>query len=91
MKIVNIEFSCVGDFKNGCEIKSPCEVVYHNRNYYKWYGDFPKIIPADSSPIVTGGIGENGWVPITTNNEIRNVWLPQVILIGICLLVLFLW
>lgn len=91
MKIVNIEFSCVGDFKNGCEIKSPCEVVYHNRNYYKRHGDFPKIIPADSSPIVTGGIGENGWVPITTNNEIRNVWLPQVILIGICLLVLFLW
>lgn len=91
MKIVNVEFRCVGDFKNGCEIKSPCEVVYYNRNYYKWHGVFPKIVPAGSNPITTGGIGKNEWVSITTNDEVHNVWLPQVILIGICLLVLFLW
>lgn len=30
-------------------------------NYYIWRGDYPKTIPAGSSPTSTGGVSQSGW------------------------------
>lgn len=34
-------------------------------NYYRWDGDFPKNVPADSTPDNTGGVAQGAWVNVT--------------------------
>lgn len=36
-------------------------------NYYKWKGTLPKVIPASSTPLTTGGISDSAWSPVTDN------------------------
>lgn len=54
-------------FESGGEVNTQRDLIYSdNTKYlYYWSGEFPKTIPALSSPESTGGIGEGGWVPIT--------------------------
>ncbi|MBT9354927.1 phage tail protein, partial [Salmonella enterica subsp. enterica serovar Typhimurium] len=35
-----------------------------NGEFYRWDGALPKVVPADSTPNSTGGIGEGKWVSV---------------------------
>ena len=32
--------------------------------YYRWEGALPKVVPAASTPLTTGGIGEGAWIAV---------------------------
>ena len=38
-----------------------------DNNWYAWQGAFPKIIPPNSTPSTSGGLGDNAWKPVTNN------------------------
>ncbi|MBO1929941.1 hypothetical protein J4731_23665 [Providencia rettgeri] len=41
---------------------------------FRWDGDLPKLVPADSTPQLTGGIGEGAWIPIETSTNGLNFY-----------------
>lgn len=34
-------------------------------NYYTWKGALPKVVPAASTPLTTGGVSDEAWIPVT--------------------------
>nr|DAJ10483.1 MAG TPA: tailspike protein [Bacteriophage sp.] len=34
-------------------------------NYYAWKGALPKVVPAASTPLTTGGVSDEAWMPVT--------------------------
>lgn len=56
-------------FTTGATINNPNEVLLNtvDGEYYKWTGSFasgPKVVPANSSPASTGGIGPGLWIGV---------------------------
>ncbi|EPV7992403.1 hypothetical protein N8V39_19980 [Enterobacter hormaechei subsp. steigerwaltii] len=56
-------------FTTGATINNPNEVLLNTADgeYYKWTGSFasgPKVVPANSTPASTGGIGPGVWVGV---------------------------
>ncbi|MDI3361134.1 hypothetical protein QQF21_17895 [Lelliottia sp. V89_10] len=53
-------------FDTGGELNSQRDFIYsaQTKLLYYWLGEYPKIVPALSSPDSTGGIGENAWALI---------------------------
>lgn len=56
-------------FTTGATITKPDEVLFNeaNNEYYKWTGSFssgPKVVPANSTPESTGGIGAGAWLSV---------------------------
>ncbi|MFS9761858.1 hypothetical protein [Enterobacter hormaechei] len=56
-------------FTTGATINNPNEVLLNDADgeYYKWTGSFasgPKVVPENSSPESTGGIGPGFWVGV---------------------------
>ena len=38
-----------------------------DNNWYAWQGALPKVIPANSTPATSGGLGDSAWKPVTNN------------------------
>lgn len=61
-------YTRVGTFKAGATLLDGRQTILWDAAYggdgqeYGWSGAFPKIVPADSTPSGTGGIGSNRWV-----------------------------
>lgn len=56
-------------FTTGATINNPNEVLLNTADgeYYKWTGAFasgPKVVPANSTPASTGGIGPGAWIGV---------------------------
>lgn len=56
-------------FTTGATISNPNEVLLNTADgeYYKWTGSFssgPKVVPANSTPSSTGGIGPGLWIGV---------------------------
>ncbi|WP_193764145.1 hypothetical protein [Hafnia alvei] len=56
-------------FTIGATITKPNEVLFNEANgeYYKWTGSFasgPKVVPPNSTPESTGGIGAGAWLSV---------------------------
>ncbi|MDE9691044.1 hypothetical protein [Citrobacter portucalensis] len=56
-------------FTTGTTVSNPNEVLFNesNNEYYKWTGSFsggPKVVPANSTPESTGGIGAGKWLSV---------------------------
>lgn len=56
-------------FTTGATINNPNEVLLNTADgeYYKWTGSFvsgPKVVPANSTPSGTGGVGPGAWVGV---------------------------
>ncbi|SAB23987.1 T7 tail fiber protein [Enterobacter hormaechei] len=56
-------------FTTGATINNPNEVLLNTADgeYYKWTGSFasgPKVVPANSTPASTGGVGPGAWVGV---------------------------
>ncbi|HBR3112972.1 TPA: hypothetical protein L9R57_004980, partial [Klebsiella pneumoniae] len=53
--------SAVKNFAEGAILDSPRDEILHGAFRLVWTGEFPKIVPADSSPKTTGGVGVGAW------------------------------
>ncbi|HCT3692495.1 TPA: hypothetical protein OTU20_001229 [Proteus mirabilis] len=53
-------------FQKGAEITLPNQVLRDEvtGEYYRWDGALPKVVPIDSTPDSSGGIGVNAWLSI---------------------------
>ncbi|WP_395489026.1 hypothetical protein ACG1VR_13220 [Cedecea davisae] len=56
-------------FTTGATVSNPNEVLFNeaNNEYYKWTGSFSagaKVVPANSTPESTGGIGAGKWLSV---------------------------
>ncbi len=56
----------VRSFATGATITSPNQALLNDSDgeYYRWNGQFPKVVPANSTPQSTGGVGGNGWIGV---------------------------
>ena len=60
-------------FTTGATIANPNEVLFNSadNSYYKWTGSFAsggKVVPANSTPSSTGGIGPGKWLNVGDTN-----------------------
>lgn len=64
--IRNYGYITMDSFEDGATLTLPNQVLRYKDNgiYYRWDGDFPKTIPAESSPESTGGIGLGSWMAV---------------------------
>ncbi|WP_395303265.1 hypothetical protein R0L47_05710 [Pectobacterium polonicum] len=55
-------------FALGNTLRNPNEVLFSESDgeYYRWDGDWsePKVVPAGSTPEITGGIGQGRWIGV---------------------------
>lgn len=64
--IRNYGYITMDSFEDGATLTLPNQVLRYEANgeYYRWDGDFPKTVDADSTPENTGGIGLGAWVSV---------------------------
>lgn len=55
-----------GSFEEGATANSSTDAVWHiaGGQCYTWGGDFPKAVPAESTPTSTGGVGPSAWISV---------------------------
>ncbi|EPS5423890.1 hypothetical protein ACVE5V_003343 [Klebsiella michiganensis] len=53
--------SAVKTFAEGATLESPREEILYGDYRLVWTGVFPKTIPANSTPVMTGGVGAGCW------------------------------
>ncbi len=67
-QILNMGFALVGTFATGATLTNPRQVLLWDiagggdGQEYGWTGVFPKIVPAGSTPLTTGGIAVGAWM-----------------------------
>ena len=64
--ISKIGFVTKDSFEDGATLNNPVEVLRWKSNgvYYRWDGDFPKTVPAGSTPLTSGGEGQGAWLAV---------------------------
>lgn len=64
--IRNYGYITMDSFEDGATLTLPNQTLRYEANgeYYRWDGDFPKIVPADSTPDSTGEVKLGAWVSV---------------------------
>ncbi|WP_458368052.1 tail fiber/spike domain-containing protein, partial [Klebsiella variicola] len=70
-EIVAEKVSAVKTFAEGATLNSPREEILYGAYRLVWTGEFPKTVPAASSPQSTGGLGAGRWA-YTSDAAIRS-------------------
>lgn len=64
----SVSGALVGNFYDGVTLQSKNQVIIQFINGYArqflWSGEFPKVVPAGSTPETSGGIGLGAWVSV---------------------------
>lgn len=64
--IRNSGYITMDSFEDGATLTLPNQTLRYEANgeYYRWDGEFPKNVPAGSTPETSGGIGLSAWVSV---------------------------
>lgn len=64
--IRNYGYITIDSFEDGTTLTLPNQVLRYEATgeYYRWDGEFPKAVPAGSTPASTGGVGLGAWVSV---------------------------
>ena len=64
--IRNYGYITMDSFEDGATLTLPNQVLRYEANgeYYRWDGEFPKIVPAGSTPETAGGVGLGAWLSV---------------------------
>lgn len=59
-----------GSFEDGGTVATLDDVLWYQGNgrYYQWQGSFNKVVPQNSTPTTSGGVGSGFWVDVTNTN-----------------------
>ena len=71
-ELVDEKISAVKTFSEGATLKSPREEILYGEYRLVWTGAFPKVVPANSTPAITGGVGAGRWA-YTSDAMIRQI------------------
>lgn len=60
-------YSVIDSFELGATITQRNEALRHaaTGQLYRWAGDLPKVVPTNSTPSDSGGIGTNSWLEVS--------------------------
>lgn len=53
-----------GSFDTGVTVNTKNELVVSNDIKYRWDGSVPKVVPPESTPLDTGGVGPGAWLVV---------------------------
>lgn len=64
--IRNYGYITMDSFEDGATLTLPNQTLRYEANgeYYRWDGEFPKIVPAGSTPENSGGVGLGAWLSV---------------------------
>ncbi len=64
--IRNYGYITMDSFEDGTTLTLPNQTLRYEATgeYYRWDGEFPKTVPADSTPETSGGVGLGAWVSV---------------------------
>lgn len=64
--IRNYGYITMDSFEDGATLTLPNQTLRYETNgeYYRWDGEFPKNVPAGSTPETSGGVGLGAWVSV---------------------------
>lgn len=64
--IRNYGYITMDSFEDGATLTLPNQVLRYESTgeYYRWDGEFPKTVPAGSTPATAGGIGIGAWLSV---------------------------
>lgn len=64
--IRNYGYITMDSFEDGAMLTLPNQTLRYEANgeYYRWDGEFPKVVTAGSTPETAGGIGLGAWVSV---------------------------
>lgn len=64
--IRNYGYITMDSFEDGATLTLPNQTLRHEATgeYYRWDGEFPKTVPAGSTPATAGGIGIGAWLSV---------------------------
>lgn len=64
--IRNYGYITMDSFEDGATLTLPNQALRHEANgeYYRWDGEFPKVVPAGSTPDSTGEVKLGAWVSV---------------------------
>ncbi|MEQ9888817.1 hypothetical protein ABRP55_20050, partial [Pectobacterium zantedeschiae] len=67
--VSSLGFAPFGTFEDGATLTDATQTLKYESdgNYYRWDGDFDKVVPADSTPDSTGGVAKGAWINVTDN------------------------
>ena len=65
--ILSSGFVTIDSFEVGATITQRNQALRHTAtgNLYRWAGDLPKVVPANSTPTNSGGISNNSWLEVS--------------------------
>ena len=69
----------VDSFQDGATLTLPNQVLRDESTgeYYRWDGALPKVVPANSTPQSTGGVGKGGWISVGDASLRTNLMSPN--------------
>lgn len=75
--IRNYGYITMDSFEDGATLTLPNQVLRYEATgeYYRWDGDFPKIVSSGSTPETAGGVGSGAWLSVgdaTLRNQLNN-------------------
>lgn len=64
--ISQVGYITMDSFEDGATLTLPNQVLRYKATgeYYRWDGNFPKTVPASSTPDATGGVGLGKWLSV---------------------------
>lgn len=64
--ISQVGYITMDSFEDGATLTLPNQTLRYEANgeYYRWDGEFPKIVPAGSTPETAGGVGLGAWLSV---------------------------
>lgn len=54
----------VQTFSEGGTVRTSYDLLLYENNLWMWCGSVPHVVPSDSTPETSGGVGESAWVMI---------------------------
>lgn len=75
--VASIGFVTIDSFELGATLTQRNQVLRHavDGRLYRWAGKLPKVVPTNSTPTSSGGMGDNAWLEvsdITLRQELSN-------------------
>lgn len=77
--IAQYGYITVDSFQAGASVTLPNQVLRDTSTgeYYRWDGALPKVVPANSTPQSTGGVGKGSWISVGDASLRTNLMSPN--------------
>lgn len=73
----SVSGALIGSFQGGVTLNSRTQQILNISNgiaeSYIWQGEFPKVVPANSTPESTGGFGDERWLMVGSESKISSI------------------